>query len=99
MGCGCGTQKPVYGLNTTYTGESNPDCEYTEELLTLWKQKLKCIKDSGYMESLNVTETMMNSYLGIVISSINYKNNHCRFEKSLENIKVLMYKLAEQNLC
>ena len=98
--CQKAAQANRFKTSNTYTAPaSTQGCDFTLEMLQVYKEKLKCIKDNALYETLNITEAKVNSYLGIVISSINYKSNYCRFEKELINIRDLIFTMVNQGIC
>ena len=54
------------------------NCNYTINQLTIWKDRLICIKSKIIGQ-----ESLINKYLGIVISAINYPTNVCYFYNDL----------------
>lgn len=75
------------------------DCPYNGEVLEMWYDKLLCIKDQGLLEQLGLTMVDLHRYLGIVISSLNYTSDRCRYRAELEKIEPTIFKLVELNLC
>lgn len=103
MACGsCGSrtsftlfEEPVYSS----APQTTENCPFTLEMLNNFKVKLRCLKEEALYESLGLTETKVNSYLGIVISSINYRVNYCRFEKELEKVQDVIIQMINLNIC
>jgi len=58
-------------------------CEYNDEILTVWLDKLKWFKDKGLYVKYKVEGKTINKYLGIVITSLNV-GNKCNYKDTLD---------------
>lgn len=105
MGCSaCGSSVAIANganmVNRNYRVEqqSGP-CEYTDEILTVWLDKLKWFKDKGLYVKHNIKGGTINKYIGIVLTSLNVSNK-CNYKKSLDNEiqKLVTYITGLQNV-
>lgn len=64
-------------------------CDYTNEQLTIWADKLKWFKDKGLHVKYNYKPALINKYLGIVLTSINI-NNKCVYKTDLDTMAALI---------
>lgn len=65
-------------------------CDYTDEILQIWLDKLKWFKDKGLYTKYNVKGATINKYLGIVLTSMNVSNK-CVYRNMLDGeIKTLI---------
>ncbi len=92
MGCGCGSgsihvvsSKSKNSLNIT----PNVDCPYNDVILLDFKNKLTWFKNNGLYLEYNITASVMNKYIGTVISSINI-NDKCTYESILNEVSNLV---------
>lgn len=75
--------------NQTFNQNQEP-CDYTDDILQNWLTKLKWFKDKGYYVKYNVKGSVINKYLGIVLTSMNI-NNKCQYVDILNGeIKTLV---------
>ena len=95
MACGtCGSSSVAMGntqqVSPNYKVEQNiGPCDYTNEILNVWLDKLKWFKDRGLHVKNNVPPAKINKYLGIVLTSINV-NNKCVYKSTLDEIANLI---------
>ena len=92
----CGCAKGRSGGNPTYI-EPSPnvhgvssvdDCPYSFEQIQDWLNKAICFKEKNlYTQIANMTEAMVNSYVGTLMSALNYPTNICYFRTMLEEIE------------
>lgn len=59
-------------------------CTITEEMLTLWKTMLLCVKNTDKMAIINLPLVSVNQMLGIIQSALNYPDNYCYYIPQLE---------------
>lgn len=64
-------------------------CDYTQEMLTNFKENLTWFKSSGLLGKYNVKPSVLNRYLGLVITSMNI-NKKCTYKDDLEKITDLV---------
>lgn len=57
-------------------------CEFTDDILNVWLDKVKWFKDKGLYIKYKVAPATINKYLGILITSINI-NNKCTYKDML----------------
>lgn len=96
MGCSsCGTAVAASLMEnksnvTSYKSQviSGP-CDYTDEILTIWLDKLKWFKNKGLHVKNNVSPALINKYLGIVLTSLNVSNK-CVYKTVLDDIAKLI---------
>lgn len=98
MGCSsCGNKVAVMNAANMVSREyrvapeqAQGPCEYTDEILQVWLDKLKWFKDKGHYTKHNVKGATVNKYLGIILTSMNV-GNKCVYRNMLDGeIKVLI---------
>jgi hypothetical protein len=96
MGCSiCGSKV----ASTLRTGEmvsinyrikqNQGPCEYTVEQLRFFEEKLMYFKDKALYVKQNMKPSLVNKYIGIVLTSLNI-NNRCMYKEKLDKIKDLV---------
>lgn len=104
MGCStCGSNRVIQNtpsLQKLPSQKISGECEYSIEQINLWLGKISCLKDTGiYLSVPNTTRKQLNTYIGLLLSAQNYKNNICYFEKELEEIDNFIIVITSMNLC
>lgn len=74
-------------------------CTYTMEQLNAWLTKLICCKDKALYLSLKINAQIMNKYLGIVMSALNYPTNPCYFQNDLDIISNFIVLISGTQQC
>lgn len=92
----CGCSNGNVGVRVVYnrTQQVIENCEYTEEQLQSWNQRLLCVKNNnlGNLQTLNV-------YLGVIQSALNSPDYLCLFKKNLDIIFNYIQELISNNIC
>lgn len=91
MGCSsCGGSQIAVASNSNMVNnqrvvqqEVGP-CDYTNDILIVWADKLKWFKNKGLYVKYNISGGTINKYLGIILTSINI-NNKCKYRDLLDN--------------
>lgn len=78
----------VYAKNLSQV-ESLEPCEYTNEMLNDYLNRLYWFKDTGKFIQQKITPATINKYLGIVLTSLNI-NYKCTYKKDLAAITDLV---------
>lgn len=92
MGCGCSSntssaQSSVVNDNI-HAQNIIEDCPYTLEQINNWLVKVRCFKDNNLQQDMpNITIAMLNSYIGTLLSTLNYSSNICYFNGPLQDIE------------
>lgn len=92
MGCNCGSNTSSASAATIQSDTIHSqmviqDCPYTIEDINRWLDKVRCFKDKGlYITMPNITVAMLNSYIGTLLSALNYPTNICYFQPMLQDI-------------
>lgn len=88
MCCGNAVISPVNNLskvnNKSKVNKVYVDCDYTDDILKIWVDKLKWFKNKGLYIKHNVPASTVNKYLGILLTSMNV-NNKCVYKEILDN--------------
>lgn len=80
----------------TASETANPDCPYSYEQLLQWRSLLLCAKE----QSLEVaTGLELNSALGIVLASMNYKADPCYFKEQLQKTELIITLIINKQTC
>jgi len=92
--CGKSTAAPLNNVRVSKLQKSikvpEGPCDYTNEILNVWADKLKWFKNKGLYVNYKVRAGTLNKFIGIVLTSINV-NNKCNYKKELDNeIKTLV---------
>lgn len=74
------------------------NCEYTFELITLWKEKLECIKKKDLLKELNLTKYRVNSGIGYLQSALNIQDA-CKFQKQIDKVRTIILSLIDSQKC
>lgn len=69
--------------------QSTEPCEYTVEMLRDYEEKLVWFKNKGLHLKNNISPKTLNSYIGIVLTSLNV-GNKCVYRDTLAKIKDLV---------
>lgn len=101
MGCPCQNNSNAYASPTiiTQTPQVNTNCQFTEEILNTWKDKLLCVKNQSLYETVNIQEKDINVYLGVVLSALNNTSNICYFESHLQTISPKIIQIIVLSQC
>jgi hypothetical protein len=108
MGCSSCGRSAALGVGTTYPTQynsvaarvvSNGPCPYTKAQLLIWQQLLQCFLQGGYYRKYGVTAPALNKALGDVLSSINYPNDPCYYQKQLDAAQNLVLFIQSTNVC
>lgn len=96
MGCSaCGAPRVATATNTAqmvspkYRVQEVIDCDYTTAMLKDYKNRLTWFKDKALYVQHGYKASLMNKYIGIVITSINI-DNKCVYKKELDAITDLV---------
>lgn len=91
MGCGCGSSsnQEVGSSNVFLSNsvQSNEPCDILQSNIVTWQNILKCVKTSGKLALIGLSEFNVNQYLGIIQSALNYPDNYCLYKPQLDYIK------------
>lgn len=100
MGCtACGSGKALASKSgNRYLRQPAGDCVYTIELMTIWKDKLLCIKNNNLFSQIGVTKYKINFALGTVQSALN-TNDACSFTRQLDEINIIILALINSGEC
>jgi hypothetical protein len=108
MGCAtCGRSQAI-STNTNFPTQynnaaaqvvSSGPCPYTKAQLLLWQQLLQCFLQKGYYRQYGIPASNLNAALGTVLSSINYPNDPCYYQKQLDATQNLIIFISSTNLC
>jgi hypothetical protein len=74
------------------------NCAYTFDQITIWKNKLSCIKNNGLFNNVGVNEYTINSYLGICLSALN-SGQICYFSSYFDSMVSLIQAISQQTTC
>lgn len=75
------------------------NCEYTQDILTQWLDLFICVKSKNLFEIFHISAPKVNSYLGIIQSSINYSTNPCYFKIRLDEINPIAIQIQNSEQC
>jgi hypothetical protein len=75
--------------NVSSSSVTTEECLYTDYMLNVWLVKLKWFKDTGTYVRYNVAPSLLNKYLGVVLTSLNV-NNKCVYKLVLDDISKLI---------
>jgi len=50
------------------------DCQFTNEILSVWYEKLKTLKSKGTYKKYGIKASRLNRYLGITLTALNVSN-------------------------
>ena len=106
MGCGCSS-----GSSIQMNSPVNPsdysrnvrqreitDCNITSQILTTWKATLTCVKNSGKLQKINLSEHAANRLLGVLQSALNYPDNYCYYILQLDYFRDKVLNLIIENV-
>lgn len=100
MSCApCAAAAAARAANRTVVVERTSDSNYTLSQLQIWKDKLNCVKLQNKYGFYNTTPTIINSYLGIVVSAIRNSENIGYFQKDLVQIESFILFIISKNDC
>lgn len=74
-------------------------CEYDAAQLETWRKLLMCCKDKGIYLELNIPAHIINKFIGVTLSAINYNTNPCYFKQSLDEIAEFLPLLINTEKC
>jgi hypothetical protein len=93
MSCGCSSgssntvaSKAIY---TSQTVVSNVDCPYNDTNLLDFKNRLVWFKNNGLYIQYNISASLLNKYIGTVISSMNISEK-CTYKQTLDDVSELV---------
>lgn len=78
--------------------QTNFNCAYTYDQISIWRDKIKCVKDRDLLDVVGTNLATINSYLGILLSALNW-GQICYFEKYYANIGSLIQVIAQKTDC
>ncbi len=82
---------PNYNNNSSLNiPNSSENCTITRELLQSWQNALKCVKQKGKGDLINMALASINQVLGILQSALNYPDNYCYYTPELEAFKSII---------
>ena len=102
MGCPGGCNKGSVNVTTrSIASKVKPvgDCEYTKELVEVWKTKMVCIVNNNYFSKVGITHPKMNKFLGVINTIVVYDNNPCSYVATLDKIRDLIIKTVDLGIC
>jgi hypothetical protein len=104
MGCAsCGSNTIAPVRTPVRAGLSLPDyssdCNYTMSQLQAWLVLLICCKDKALYPQIGLTGPQLNSYLGIVMSALNYVSYPCNFASKLDIISDVIILIQNLGAC
>lgn len=100
MGCGCSGGGGVV-LSSFRRAKNNniaQDCDYTVELMLIWKEKLLCVQNQNLYQEIGYNKYKINFALGTVQSAIN-TGNVCYFKKQLDQVNNIILTLISLEKC
>lgn len=65
----------------------DPNCQYSSGILTVWLRIIKCVKDSGSLSLIGLTDYQANIHIGNIQSAINYPEDYCFFSPQLADFQ------------
>lgn len=88
MACGHCNKSSVFssGIQRRSSNRTIEECDYTVELVSNWKDILHCIKEKDTNTQYGISDIMINSFLGIVLSAINLNDDICYLRKRLDKV-------------
>lgn len=90
MACGSCKANALLYVNKTYTSSSNyivdPNCPYNNEILGQFEENLKWFKSTSSYIQAGYKASLINKYIGIVLTSIN-SHNKCYYKDLLDEIQ------------
>lgn len=99
--CGCQNSVPYSPSSARSIPQqaSMEPCNYTVEILSIWRDKLICIKEQNKYNDIQTPEGILNSYLGVVISALNSPQSICLFKNELDIISATIIKIINLGSC
>lgn len=76
-------RQPKQRSNRKATTQEAIDCPFSNGLLMIWYNALKCVKDTNQLAAIGLTVYQTNVHLGNLQSAMNYPDNYCYFRKEL----------------
>ena len=99
--CGCASSVPennsLNSLNST-NNIINLNCGVTIELLEHWQKILFCIKNEDKTSLIYSNTVVINQYLGLIQSALNYPDNYCYYFEQIENFQNSLLPLIVNNV-
>lgn len=108
MACSSCGRSSALAVGTTFPTQYSPaaaqivssgPCPYTRDQLLAWQKLLQCFLQNGYYRKFGVTAPALNKALGDVLSSINYPNDPCYYQKQLDAAQNLILFIQSTNAC
>lgn len=95
--CGFSSSAPSKPMAAKLTVQHS-NCDYTVELMFIWKEKLLCIKENNLYSEVGYNKYKINFALGTVQSAIN-TGNACYYKTSLDDINLIILSLINIGKC
>ncbi|GEM_PF-3560135 len=96
--CGCASAFSVSAPVSNTNQSAISTCDYTIELMYIWKAKLECIRTNNLFDQLNIQKYKINFAIGTVDSAIN-TGDACPFKKQLDEINGIILSLINLGKC
>ena len=100
MSCApCAAAAAARAANRVSTIERTSDSNYNLSQLQIWKDKLNCVKLQNKYGFYNTTPSIINAYLGTVVSAIRNSENIGYFQAELVKIESFILFIISKNDC